>query len=258
MSFITPEEIQEILKQYRIGKKPLSKLLGWGETTVIRYLEGDIPSKEYSDKLKNIKQYTHCYYELLQANESLITHAAYEKSLKAIYENVTCSKMNTAAHYIRNNWDGDLPVEGLRSLLYFSQGLSLGLYGKKLFTEEYILTEQKIPYTILEQHFLKELYIPDGILEKELTNSEKELLESIVNAFGWYGYKTLVTIMTSENDNLRISRNKNNERIISYDTLERHFKWVVNEYRIYKSDDIRKYIDFKFAEIRGWKLLSSW
>ena len=45
---ITVDEIKQILDEYCIGKKPLAKLLGWGETTIIRYMEGDIPTNEYS------------------------------------------------------------------------------------------------------------------------------------------------------------------------------------------------------------------
>ena len=51
---ITADEIRQILEKYRIGKKPLAKLLGWGETTIIRYMEGDIPTSEYSNKLKTL------------------------------------------------------------------------------------------------------------------------------------------------------------------------------------------------------------
>ena len=42
---------KDILRKYKIGKKPLSKLLGWGEVTITRYINGDIPSKLYSDEL---------------------------------------------------------------------------------------------------------------------------------------------------------------------------------------------------------------
>ena len=53
-NIITTEEINKILNKYKIGKKPLSKLLGWGEITLIRYLNGDVPSKVYSEQLYNI------------------------------------------------------------------------------------------------------------------------------------------------------------------------------------------------------------
>ena len=48
-AIISSEEIKLILDRYRIGKKPLAKLLGWGETTIIRYMEGDVPTNEYSN-----------------------------------------------------------------------------------------------------------------------------------------------------------------------------------------------------------------
>ena len=52
---ITIEEILEILEKYNIGKKPLSLVLGWGEVTIIRYLDGSIPDKLHSDVLFSIK-----------------------------------------------------------------------------------------------------------------------------------------------------------------------------------------------------------
>ena len=44
---ISQEEIDLILTKYDVGKRPLSLLLGWGEGTVTRYLDGDIPTKQY-------------------------------------------------------------------------------------------------------------------------------------------------------------------------------------------------------------------
>lgn len=48
-------EIEDILLMYNVGKEPLSKLLGWGEKTISRYCNGLMPSKEYSDRLKELK-----------------------------------------------------------------------------------------------------------------------------------------------------------------------------------------------------------
>ena len=46
---ISVSEMELILDKYDIGKRPLSLLLGWGEGTLTRYLDGDIPTKQYSD-----------------------------------------------------------------------------------------------------------------------------------------------------------------------------------------------------------------
>jgi len=255
---ITPEEIKEILERYCIGKKPLAKLLGWGETTIIRYLDGDIPSKEYSDKLILISQNPCNFYEILNRNMQQITQIAYQKSLKALYSYVISSKASVIVHYMKNQWEGLLPLEGFQCLLYFSQGFYLGMYGKLLFEGEYKIRDSKIPYEELKDGILSDLIIPQELLNDRLSQREKDILDGIVKAFRWYGYTTLHAIMVQENDGLRISRNKLNERIISYDTIEKHFHWIIKEYMILKPEDVWKYIDSRFAETRKWKLLSTW
>lgn len=47
------EDIRNLMVVYRIGKAPLSQALGFGEITIIRYLVGQVPSKEYSDIIRN-------------------------------------------------------------------------------------------------------------------------------------------------------------------------------------------------------------
>lgn len=69
-------EIEMILKKYDIGKRPLSLLLGWGEGTVTRYLDGDTPTKQYSDTLKKILKDSGYLMELLEKNKDEITNLA--------------------------------------------------------------------------------------------------------------------------------------------------------------------------------------
>ena len=49
---VSIEDIEKLMKIYKIGKAPLSLALGFGEVTIPRYLEGQVPSKEYSDVVK--------------------------------------------------------------------------------------------------------------------------------------------------------------------------------------------------------------
>ena len=46
-AIISREEILQILDKYNIGRKPLSILLGWGQTTILRYLSGITTTTEY-------------------------------------------------------------------------------------------------------------------------------------------------------------------------------------------------------------------
>ena len=77
------EKIKVLLDRYSIGKKPLSKLLKWGEGTIIRYLEGDLPSEKYLTCLEEIYSDPNKYLEILKSNKDQITKVAYNKSLKA-------------------------------------------------------------------------------------------------------------------------------------------------------------------------------
>ena len=53
---ITIDEIKKLMGLYHIGKAPLSLALGFGEVTIGRYLEGQVPSKRYSDIMRTPKQ----------------------------------------------------------------------------------------------------------------------------------------------------------------------------------------------------------
>ena len=80
-NIITIDEIKNIMKKYNIGKKPLSLVLGLGEITITRYLEGRNPHKENSELLKSIDNNPLLYEMYLITNKDLITPVAFKKSL---------------------------------------------------------------------------------------------------------------------------------------------------------------------------------
>ena len=49
---VSIDDIERLMKIYKIGKAPLSLALGFGEVTIPRYLERQVPSKAYSDIIK--------------------------------------------------------------------------------------------------------------------------------------------------------------------------------------------------------------
>ena len=63
------EDIQAIPEKYNIGKRPLSLLLGWGEQTFSRYYDGDMPTKQYSEILKQIYADPAYYLSLLEKKQ---------------------------------------------------------------------------------------------------------------------------------------------------------------------------------------------
>jgi putative zinc finger/helix-turn-helix YgiT family protein len=84
-NIISLEDIAEIPTLYAIGKRPLSMLLGWGEHTFSRYLDGHMPTKQYSNILKNIHDDPEIYSKILEENkENLKSKIAYKKSRKKV------------------------------------------------------------------------------------------------------------------------------------------------------------------------------
>lgn len=65
-NIISLEMILDIPKKYSIGKRPLSLLLGWGESTFSRYCDGDMPTKQYSETLKKIYDEPAYYLDILE------------------------------------------------------------------------------------------------------------------------------------------------------------------------------------------------
>ncbi|MCL1981883.1 MAG: hypothetical protein FWG53_02165, partial [Clostridiales bacterium] len=97
-------EILEIPQKYRIGKRPLSLLLNWGETTFSRYCEGAVPSKQYSDILRRVHDEPEYYLLLLERNKgNLKSITAYEKSRRAVMALLAASDSNVRGYDIREN-----------------------------------------------------------------------------------------------------------------------------------------------------------
>ena len=63
---VSIDDIKKIMEIYKIGKEQLSLKLGFEEVTIPRYLEGQVPSKEYSDIIKAALSYP-AYIESLHA-----------------------------------------------------------------------------------------------------------------------------------------------------------------------------------------------
>lgn len=247
---ISIEQIKTILNDYRIGKKPLGKLLGWGEVTIIRYLDGDIPTKEYSDKLKAILHNPFYYYNILEHNKELLTGIAYRKSREAVLSKIFYSKLMVVSYYIIKLYGGQISLSELGAILYYSQGFSLALFDTSFFEEDYILEKQ---YSM----FIKspeQLYSIEVNMEKKLTLRERELIEGIVGAFSWYGPKMLSALMASERPRLKIARDKENRKFITKDTLKRFFKELLLRYHITKPEEIYRYPDKRIIDIKNIKL----
>lgn len=247
---ISRDEIFELLKRYDIGKKPLARLLGWGETTIIRYTDGGVPTREYSERLSYLLKNPVSYYEFLMENRGNITNVAFEKSRKAVEKCVHQNKIVKTAQAIINEAGNELGVGALQFLCYYVQVCHLYFYGIPMFEDEYSIEINFCPYPGLkdvEQWYFRvaEKYP----MELNLSGKEKQLIKEVVFAFRWYGPETMRGIMANERNFLKVTKSKEGSMIITHDTLKEYFDKAFGELDIQFPKDFGKYVYPRAREI---------
>lgn len=259
---ITIDEIKEILNKYSIGKKPLSLVLGLGEITLIRYLEGKNPSKENSDLLKLIADNPTLYEMYLTVNHDKITDIAYKKSLgktKQIEFTMGKAKIYDVSLYLISKLK-EIDSLSLQKLLYFANGLSNKFLGKHLIEDESEAWKYgpvyKDIYECFSYYGYKKLDY-DELLKNSsmnLTDNEKKYLDSIIKNFGLYGGGVLreMSHLTDPWINTRngLNPDESSSRIISLDDMDSYFNRIIKKYNIEDVEDISKYSEdlFKIAK----------
>jgi hypothetical protein len=128
-------------EKYNIGKRPLSLLLGWGEQTFSRFYEGDMPTKPYSDELKQVFSDAAYFLSLLErGKDNLKSHKAYVKSKAATERLLNIplapqSKMGLVVEYLLSQCQDITPLS-LQKALYYVQGFYYAFFRSFLFEED--------------------------------------------------------------------------------------------------------------------------
>lgn len=206
---VSIDDIERLMKIYKIGKAPLSLALGFGEVTIPRYLEGQVPSKEYSDIIKAALSSSSYMKQKLMENRGKLTDAAYRKAFAAA-ENIeslfsVSDKMLQVIAYIFKKLEEVTPLM-LQKLLYFIQGVYYALHGKPIFEEDCRAWVHGPVYPEVYEMFRDFKYNPIddarfSILsgtDDALTEDEKHVIDLVVNTFGMYGGKVLEKITHNE------------------------------------------------------------
>ena len=268
-------DIERILEKYDIGKRPLSLLLGWGEGTLTRYVDGDTPSKPYSDMLKRILEDKEYYLEILEQNKDNISPVAFRKSMAAV-EGITStmgneiSKLESAVRYLLMQTSEITPL-ALQKLLYFAQGFQKAFANIFLFEEDCEAWVHGPVYRNVYEKYRNHGYNP--IEEKELSfeninlsEDEKELLDHIVLYFGCYSGKVLEN-MTHSEEPWRVARPglknwESSDRIIQKEEIGAYFNSVKEKYKMLNLTDIKDYSKDLFSKLYSYsenrKMKSMW
>ena len=208
---LTPAELDEMLKRYNIGKKPLARLLGWGETAIINIkpADGVLPDSDYVRLLKKLAGDPKAYAGLLLANKDKITEIAYNKSLDTMKGFFELSDVSEAAHYIWEHIpEAERSILRLESILVWSQIYSLSFLEEPIFGDEYELSGTGMPpYPVIWERIRKYGCIrPAGLYPRDNTcepkDEEKNVLDSVAGVLGWYGEKALEALAIAEQKKL--------------------------------------------------------
>lgn len=254
---ISIADIKKLMEIYKIGKAPLSLTLGFGEVTIPRYLEGQIPSKEYSDIVKSALSSPSYMKQRLSENKGKLTDAAYKKAIAAV-DSIdrlfsVSNQMLRVIAYIFKSLEEVTPLM-LQKLLYFIQGIYSALYGEPLFVEECRAWIHGPVYPEVYELFKDFKYNPiDDVrfalfegMETGLTAQEKRVVDLVVNTFGMYGGKTLEKITHNETPWIE-ARNGYEEGIPSNELLSKeqimnYYISVSQKYDISTEKGLRLYI----------------
>lgn len=254
---VLTDDIKKLMKIYKIGKAPLSLALGFGEATVPRYLEGQVPSKEYSDVVRAALASPAYMKQKLMENGEKLTDAAYKKAMAAADSVANLfsvsEKMLRVIAYVFEKLEEVTPLM-LQKLLYFIQGIYSALYGRPIFEEDCRAWVHGPVYPEVYELFRDFKYNPIddarfAVLEGTadvVTEEEKNVIDLVVNTFGMNGGKVLERITHNENpwkearkgygDSIPSSELLSKERIMKY------YEAINRQYGIGTEEGIKTYI----------------
>lgn len=254
---VTKDDIMRLMEIYKIGKAPLSLAMGFGEITITRYLEGQIPSNEYSDIIKECLASPAYMKKKLFENREKLTDAAYKKawsaaeSIESLFS--VSEKMLRVIAYIFVKLEEVTPLM-LQKLLYFIQGINLSVHNCEIFPEDCEAWAHGPVYPEVYELFKNFKYNPIddarfALLEETkdvLTDEEKAVIDLVVDTFGLYGGKVLERITHSEGP-WKDARKGYADGIPSKELIKKtdimnYYKAMNQKYGLDSEDGIKKYI----------------
>ena len=255
---VTVDDIERLLKIYKIGKAPASYALGFGEVTISRYLAGQVPSKEYSDIIKMALSSPVFMKKLLNKNREKVGETAYNKAMAAAssLQNLFCvsNKMLCVIAYVFATLEEVTPLL-LQKLLYYIQGVYSALYGAPMFVEDCRAWVHGPVFAEVYDLFKEFKYNPiddarfavlDGTKDV-LTENERSVIDLVLNTFGMYGGKTLEKITHKEEPWIIARKGYDDDipsqEILSKESIKEYFVSVNEKYCISTEEGLKKYIN---------------
>lgn len=259
---ISLEKIREIPKRYAIGKRPLSVLLGWGEQTYTRYVDGDIPIRQYSDILNRLYDDPNYYLSILKENKDRLgSNHTYKKSLKVaesliVYNNDIGEKIKDVSEYILNQC-GDITPLALQKSLYYIQGFFYAFFGRFIFEEDceawaHGPVYRKIYDMYADYHF-NPISKVDSFDYSIFSAQEKAVIDSVIKNICCYSGKILEMFTHSEspwiNTRGNLPEGASSDNVIDKQMIADFFVKIKEKYSMNTPRDIQLYTKDMFINL---------
>ncbi|MBP3568155.1 MAG: hypothetical protein J6K04_03215 [Lachnospiraceae bacterium] len=238
----TKELLLWMMQRYDIGKKPLSRLLGWGETTVMRYLDGVEPNQEFFRRMEELAENPWRYARVLEQNKEKLTDTAYRKTKKAVYREIFCDRSTEAMQYVVALAEGDIAPYRVMTVLYYAQTCSVVLRGIPLFEEEADFSPGQAMiyprlYQMMKQYGIR-VFNPDI---SSFSTEEQEYLKQVYLVLNGYSPNALKALHAREKRRIRRHLKGSADRL-SMEDLKGQYESSFRKSGVENPEDLKLYL----------------
>lgn len=259
---ISKEEIVSIVNKYNASQKFLSRILGWGEITLTRYITGGYtPNATNSHKLRELKN-PYIVQDLLikkceDTDGEITKEKSFEKMQTKINEEIDILENEEKIYQVidwylmQTTYENPITHLALQKLLYFSQSWCKALTGKWLFEDDCQAWVHGAVYPNVYEQFKIFKYNPLPKIKKQIKLEPQELeVLMFVKRFYFdvYNAKGLENICHKE---LPYKEARNgcdvkevSKKTIAKETIEKYYREIVHRYNIAINEEkgIKEYL----------------
>lgn len=236
---VTKEQIRTLPRKYAIGKRPLSRVLGWGELTYTRIIDGATPTEEHANEIAEMLEIPLKYIMLLDKayENGLIVESSYVRSRKAAEsclgesaDKHDAMKLHAVARYLCVLSKGDITPRALQSLVYFCHGALISENESKAIEELPVASDNGPEYAVISDWFNF-----DRIQEEKLSSEAVKLLSKkqikcimrVYEEYGIYSSEKLAEIARSQGPwkkaRKRMESDQDDRGVITLKSMKKQF-----------------------------------
>ena len=265
---VSLEVIYEVPRRYDIGKRPLSRVLGFGEHTYAQLMEGQTPNRAHSDLITRVYDDPGCYLALLEKHRGGIGERTYLRSKRAtqVYmqqQSADSYRVFELGRMLVDLSEGDVTSMALQKLAYYVQAFSKPLLGYRIFGQMPCAWAKGPVYEQLWRGYKDSdltyfAYDPTEDHSSPFTPAEDELIRAVYASFGNYSGSALGRMTHKEKpwiaarDRAGAQMGDRCDEVITEEDMDDYFEAIVVKYSMTRACDISRYAKDAFDATSGW------